>query len=432
MPHTIAVVGTGYVGLVAAVGLADFGNFVVGVDIDERKVESLNRGCPTIFEHDLEEYLQRNIAAGRLSFSSDFKAAVASSDMIFLTVGTPVQQNGETDLTQVQGAIELIAPNLTGFKVIVTKSTVPVGTNRWIQKRLREICGHDNFGVLSNPEFLREGKAVFDFFHPDRVVVGFDDEKSRGYAEVAYRPLHQTQTPFVWCSFETAELIKLSSNAFLATKISFINQIANLSEAVGADIQVIARAMGMDGRIGSKFLHPGPGFGGSCFPKDLRALASIGDKAGIDLSLIKEVTKTNEVQKERTVVKLKKLMRLRGKVVTVLGLAFKSETDDVRESPALAVVDGLLKEGAVVKGHDPKAIENFRRTFPNVSYHQNLYDASSGADAVIILTEWNEYRSIDMQRLKSAMKGRIVIDARNVLESKTVKDLGFDYQGTGR
>ncbi len=432
MPYSIAVVGMGYVGLVTAVGLADFSNTVIGVDIDEAKINELNSGRPTIFEHGLEDYLRRNLEAGRLQFTCDLGSAVRQSDLVFIAVGTPTLPSGDTDLTQIDRVIEVIGNNLNNYKVIIIKSTVPIGTNRNIQKQLQQLCGHDNFGELSNPEFLREGHAINDFFHPDRVVVEFTEENARRYAEIIYRPLYLIQTPFVWCSFETAELIKLASNAYLALKISFINQIANLCEVAGADVQAVARAMGMDGRIGYKFLHAGPGFGGGCFPKDIRALTHLGEKLGVNMSLVKEISSVNERQKNRPIEKLEKLIELKGKTITVLGLAFKNETDDIRESPALAVVGKLLGEGAMVQAHDPRAMANFSKAFPDLEYHSNLYDAARNADAVVILTDWNEYRNIDLLRLKSAMRGNIILDTRNLLDPQTAMEFGFHYQGTGR
>ena len=361
MSKNIAVIGTGYVGLVSSVGLSDFGNTVIGVDLNEKIVEKLNRGEPTIYEHGLGEYLTRNLEAGRLSFTTKAAEAITQSEIIFLAVGTPPLPDGGADLSQIEAAAKTIGENTDGYKVVVTKSTVPVGTNRRIKEIIREAssgpagdegstdkAGDQSFDVVSNPEFLREGRAVQDFFHPDRVVIGYESDKAREYMEDVYRSLYLIQTPFVWCEVETAELIKYASNAFLATKITFINQMANLAEAVGADIHAVAKSMGMDGRISSKFLHPGPGYGGSCFPKDTKAVAATGEACGVEMSLIKEVVRANEVQKELAFEKLKRFAGgdLKGKTITVLGLAFKAETDDVRDSPAITLVRECVKAGA--------------------------------------------------------------------------------------
>jgi len=423
MAKRITIIGTGYVGLVAAVGLSDFGNYVTAVDRRKEIVESLSRRRPTIYEHGLEEYLVRNIEAGRLAFTTELQTAVQNAEVVILAVGTPIDSTGRTDLSQVREAVFSIGENLNEYKVIVTKSTVPIGTNRWIEKTLLETKNADLFSVVSNPEFLREGRAIQDFFHPDRIVIGCQEERPRKIMAEIYRPLYLFQTPFVWCNLETAELIKYASNAFLATKITYINQIANLCEAVGADIHVIARSMGMDGRISPKFLHPGPGYGGSCFPKDTRELVNTGERYGVDMSLVRAVEEANEQQKSRVVEKLKSLVALKGKKVTVLGLAYKSETDDVRDSPAILVVTRLLSEGAEVHAHDPKAVERFRELFPSIHYHDSEFAAAGDADVLIILTDWNEYRNIDLQKLRATMRGDLLFDVRNVLEADSARAL---------
>lgn len=433
MSKKICVVGTGYVGLVAAVGLADFGNLVIGVDIDKSKIEKLKKGISPIYEPGIEEYLKRNLNSGRLTFSTDIDNAIQESEVIFIAVGTPPKENGEADLRYVFDVAETIAKNLNNYKVVVTKSTVPVGTNRKIKDYIKKLSGKNDFDVISNPEFLREGKAVYDFFHPDRVVIGYESEKARKIMEDIYRSLYLIQTPFVWCNLETAEMIKYASNAFLATKITFINQIANLCEAVGADVHEVAKAMGMDGRISPKFLHPGPGYGGSCFPKDTKAIVEIGIKNNIDMSLIKEVINANEKQKERMVEKLEKYMDLKDKKIGILGLAFKAETDDMRESPAIKIINKLLEKGAKITAHDPKAIENARKIFKDkIEYVDNEYKAMNDVDALMIITEWNEYRNIDLEKARKLMKGNIILDTRNVLDIKKVKALGFIYEGVGR
>ncbi len=460
MAKSITVLGTGYVGLVSSVGLADFGNSVTGVDLRKDIVETLQSGTPTIYEIGLEDYLQRNLEAGRLSFTTDGPAAIRDADIVFIAVGTPPGSDGHADLSQVEAAARSVAKNLTGYKVVVTKSTVPVGTNRRVQEIIAAESGQvpgEGFSVVSNPEFLREGKAVQDFFHPDRIVLGCEDERARGYMEDVYRALYLIQTPFVWCNLETAELIKYASNAFLATKITFINQMANLAEATGADIHTIARSMGMDGRISPKFLHPGPGYGGSCFPKDTKAVAATGDEYGVDMSVIKEVIRSNDEQKSLTA---KKLLRLMGgsaseKTVAVLGLAFKAETDDVRESPAIDIVQELLLDGAHVRVFDPEAVENFKAALvgegpfggglnsdlrekieeaaaERLSYCRDEFRALEGADALIIVTEWNAFRNLNLERTKALMKGQVIFDARNVLDPERVRALGFSYAGVGR
>lgn len=440
MAKKITVLGTGYVGLVSSVGLADFGNTVTGVDLRSDIVESLNKGEPTIYEMGLEDYLRRNLEAGRLTFTTEGEAAIRDADIVFFAVGTPPLPDGSADLSQIEAAAKSVAANLNGYKVVVTKSTVPVGTNRKIQQIIAAESGRTpgvDFSAVSNPEFLREGKAVQDFFHPDRIVVGCEDDRARSYMEDVYRALYLIQTPFVWCNLETAELIKYASNAFLATKITYINQMANLAEASGADIHLIAKSMGMDGRISSKFLHPGPGYGGSCFPKDTLAVAHTGDEYGVDMSVIKEVIRANDRQKQITAQKLIKLAGgVQGKTVAVLGLAFKAETDDVRESPALGVVSELLDQGAAVQAFDPQAMDNFKTALDRpdaaIRYCENEFSAVQGADAMIILTEWNAFRNLDLQHVAQKMPGRLIFDARNVLDPEAAEELGFTYAGVGR
>ncbi len=434
MSSKITVIGTGYVGLVTGVGLSDLGNYVTCVDIDKEKISLLNERRIPIYEPGLQEYLNKNVDNGRLFFSTNIDEAIQKSDIVFICVGTPTSYNGEVDLSQVKRVAKIISHNLNNYKVIVTKSTVPIGTNRWLNEYIKNISGNQNFDVISNPEFLREGKAIQDFFHPDRIVIGYDSERAKEIIEDIYRPLYLIETPFLFCNFETAELIKYASNAFLATKITFINQIANLCEEIGADVHIIAKAMGMDGRISPKFLHPGPGFGGSCFPKDIKALVEIGDKYNINMSLIKEVITSNENQKRRMVDKLLNLIgSLENKTIAVLGLAFKAETDDTRESPSILIINELLGRGAKVKVHDPQAIENAKNIFgQSVSYYSDKYQVAENADALIILTEWNEYRNIDLNELKKIMKGNIILDTRNILDPLKTKEAGFIYEGVGR
>lgn len=444
MSRKICVVGTGYVGLIAAVGLADFGNDVIGADIDEEKILALEALRVPIYEPGIDEYLERNIRNGRLRFTVDLGGAIARSEVVFIAVGTPPKDNGEADLSFVGAVADSIAANLGSYKVVVTKSTVPVGTNAWIRDRIAAASGKrpgTDFDVVSNPEFLREGKAVSDFFHPDRTVIGCESERAREIMFDVYRALNVISVPFVWCSLETAELIKYASNAFLAVKITYINEIANLAEAVGADVHVVAKAMGMDGRIGPKFLHPGPGYGGSCFPKDTRALVKIGEAHGVDASIVRTTIEANERQKARMVLKLERLVRdadpsgtrtLSGLRVAVLGLAFKQETDDIRESPAIAIVGLLLEKGARVSAYDYKAAGNFRKLYPAVEYRDNAYAAAAGTDALVILTEWNEFRSLDLERIRREMRGNIILDARNLLDEADALGHGFVYEGVGR
>jgi UDPglucose 6-dehydrogenase len=434
MSKKIAVVGTGYVGLIAAIGFADFGNEVIGVDIDKEKIDNLNNGISPIYEQGIYDYLGRNLKSKRLRFSSDIGLSIRESEVIFIGVGTPPRDNGEADLSFVENVVKEICKNLNGYKVIVTKSTVPIGTNRWIKDYIKKETNSDNFDVVSNPEFLREGKAIIDFFHPDRVVIGYETEKSKEIIKDIYRPLYLIETPFVWCNYETAELIKYANNAFLATKITFINQIANLSEAIGADVIQVAKAMGMDGRISPKFLHAGAGYGGSCFPKDTKSLVKIGEKHNVNMSLVREVIHSNELQKNRMVEKLRRVAGdLNNKCIAVLGLAFKPETDDMRESPAISIINELIKSNSNIKVHDPKAMDNAKKIFGDkIIYCDNELEAVKNADALILVTDWNEYRSLSLNTVGTLMKNKIIIDTRNMLQPAKVKELGFTYEGVGR
>ncbi|PNE18154.1 UDP-glucose 6-dehydrogenase [Mesotoga sp. Brook.08.YT.4.2.5.1] len=435
MSKRISVIGTGYVGLVTGTGLADFGNRVTCVDVDKTKIDMLNNGQIPIYEPGLKELVDKNFREGRLSFTTDIDRTIKESEVVFIGVGTPSKDNGEADLSYVEAVVESIAKNLDGYKVIVTKSTVPVGTNSWIKKTIVEKSGREDFDIISNPEFLREGRAVHDVFHPDRVVIGYESERAKEIIQDIYKALYIIETPFLFCNLETAELIKYASNAFLATKITFINQIANLCEAVGADVHKVAKGMGMDGRISPKFLHPGPGYGGSCFPKDTKALVDIGDKHGVDMSLVREVIESNEKQKARMVQKLEKLFEgnLKDKRIGILGLAFKAETDDMRDSPSLVVISELLNRGAKIVAHDPQAKENAKTVFgESIEYADNEYKAMNNSDAIMILTEWNQYRSLDLDMAKKLMKGNIILDTRNLLELEKAKLLGFICEGVGR
>lgn len=434
MAYRITILGIGYVGLVCGVGLADFGNEVICADIDGEKVELCKRGVIPFYEPGLEEYFERNCREKRLRFERDTVRAIREGSVIFVAVGTPSKDDGEADLSFLWRAVEAIARGSDDSKIVVVKSTVPVGTSRRVETALRKLNPRVTFRVVSNPEFLREGRAVYDFFHPDKIVIGTEDKVAQEVMREIYRPLYLIGTPFVFCNFETAELIKYANNAFLAMKITFINQIANLCDAVGADVHVVAKAIGMDGRIGPKFLHPGPGFGGSCFPKDTRTLVWMGKKYGVDMSLIQEVVAANAKQRQIIVEKLEKLLgSLEGKTICALGLAFKAETDDVRESPAIDIVRMVLRRGALVHVHDPQALQNAKQVLGNtVVYFEDMYEAMKSCDALVILTEWNCYRNIDLDKVSSSLRGRVILDARNVLDPEKAKEKGFLYEGVGR
>ena len=438
--NRISIIGTGYVGLVTGVCLADFGNSIISVDIDEAKIGKLKNGITPIYEPGLEEVLERNIKAGRISFTTDIKFAVENSEVIFIAVGTPPDEDGKADLSAVLSVAETIGTYMNGYKVIVNKSTVPIGTGRKVEAIIRDVLnkrGLDyDFDVVSNPEFLREGKAVQDFTHPDRVVVGTESEKARDIIKEIYRTLYLNETPFVFTNLETAEMIKYASNAFLATKISFINEISILCEKVGADVQKVAKAMGMDGRIGGKFLHPGPGYGGSCFPKDTKALVKIAEEHGLDLKIIKATIEANERQKLHMVEKIESHLRnLNGKKIGVLGLTFKPETDDVREAPSLTIIPELIKRGAIIRAFDPVGIPEATWRLKDyekcIVYCTNEYDVMEGVDALVILTEWNQFRRLDLGKVKQLMKGTYFFDLRNIYEKEEVERVGLVHVGVG-
>ena len=432
----ITVVGSGYVGLVSGAGFADFGLTVTCVDCDEQKIRMLNEGRIPIYEIGLEEIIRKNAKNGRLSFSTDLRAAVQQSLVVFIAVGTPERLDGEPDMRQVEAVACSLAEYIDDYKVIVTKSTVPVGTSKRIRELIEERQPRKvRFDVVSNPEFLREGSAIEDFMRPNRVVIGADSEHAAAIVKDIYRPLYLIETPFVVTTPETAELAKYASNAFLATKISFVNEMANLCEKVGADIHDVARSMGLDRRIGPKFLHPGPGFGGSCFPKDLSALVKLGQKHGLPMRIASAASEVNQVQKKLLVQKTKALLNgAEGKVVGVLGLSFKPNTDDVRESPAIFVCRELAQTGTHVQAYDPVATQNAKEALgqTNVSFCETAYEAASAADVLVIATEWNEFRNIDLSKIKSVMKNPVILDSRNIFEPERVRDLGFIYSSTGR
>lgn len=432
----ITVVGTGYVGLVTGAALADFGLNVSCIDSDVQKIEMLSRGRVPFYETGLQELVHRNLRNGRLTFSTDLEAAVRASLTVFIAVGTPDLPDGAPDLTQVDSVVADLAECMDAYKVVVTKSTVPVGTARRIQRLLREKQRRPvEFDVVSNPEFLREGSAVEDFMRPSRVVIGAESEKAVAIVKEIYRPIARNETPFVMTSLETAELIKYACNAFLATKVSFINEMADLCEKVGADVHHLARAMGLDERIGPRFLNPGPGFGGSCFPKDLVALARTGRRLDAPQRLAETVIEINRRQRERVFSRIEgELGGLKRKKIGVLGLAFKPDTDDVRGAPAIHICRRLLEAGAVVQAYDPAAMPNSRRVLndENVVFCPDAYAAAAGVDALWIATEWNEFRDIELARIKSAMRVPLLFDSRNLFDPEKARALGFRYFGTGR
>ncbi len=434
----VTVLGAGSVGLVAGAGLADFGLNVAAVDIDEGRIQLLSEGQVPFFEPQLAELVQRNMQVGRLRFSTDIGAAISDSQVIFVAVGTDAGPDGVPDLHHVWSAAETISRALDGYKVVVIKSTVPVGTAAEFNKRISvQLKSPVVFDVVSNPEFLREGSAVEDFFHPNRVVIGSNSERAAAVMRDVYRPLYLIETPFVFTTWESAELIKYASNSFLALKVSFVNELANLCDAIGptADIHVVARALGLDRRIGPKFLHPGPGFGGYCFPKDTRALCQIARKYGVDIKTIEAAVAVNDVQFRHVVDKVRTgLGELNGKTVAVLGLSFKPNTDDVRESRSIAICRALLAEGAAIRTYDPVAGAQSARILKDdrLTYCKDSYQAAEGCDALVVATEWNEFRNVDLGRIKSLMRGDLLVDARNIYESSKAKANRFRYRGVGR
>jgi len=430
----ICVVGTGYVGLVTGACFAEFGLNVTCVDNDLKKIELLQKGRPSFFEPGLEELMRKNVKEGRLSFTTQIGQAVDKALVIFIAVGTPAKKDGSVDMAYVDEVARSIGENLNGYKVIATKSTVPVGTGERIRKIIQQYSKEKiDFDIVSNPEFLREGAAIEDFLRPNRVIIGASSTQAIAILKDLYSPLYLIETPFVITNIETAEMIKYASNAFLATKISFINEMANLCEKVGADVNVVAKGMGLDQRIGTKFLHAGPGFGGSCFPKDTAGLAKISEKHGYRFEIIQSVLKVNEKQKERMIEKIKEAMgSLKGKNIAVLGLSFKPNTDDLREAPSLKIIPALQKGGAKISVYDPKAMESARQVFKKVVYGKDAYDAAKGSDALVIITEWNQFRNLDLGRLKNLMKTPVFIDLRNIYEPAKVREIGFKYIAVGR
>jgi UDPglucose 6-dehydrogenase len=431
----IAMIGTGYVGLVSGACFADFGHQITCVDNDAGKIAALLRGEIPIFEPGLDALVASNVKAKRLDFTTELTAPVAEADAVFIAVGTPSRRgDGHADLTYVYSAVREIAAALSGFTVVVTKSTVPVGTGDEVERLIREANPSADVVVASNPEFLREGAAIRDFKFPDRIVVGTSDERGRKVLGDIYRPLSLNQAPLMFTSRRTAELIKYAANAFLATKITFINEIADLSEKVGADVQEVARGIGLDNRIGTKFLHAGPGFGGSCFPKDTRALIKIAQDHDVQLRIVEAVLGVNDNRKRAMARKVVNLAggSLRGKTVAVLGLTFKPDTDDMREAPSIPLVTGLLDMGAKVRAHDPAGMEQARKELPDIEYCDDPYVCVRGADALVIITEWAQFRALDLKRLKREMAKPVVVDLRNIYRREDMAALGFIYEGIGR
>ncbi|HQX54639.1 MAG TPA: UDP-glucose/GDP-mannose dehydrogenase family protein [Pyrinomonadaceae bacterium] len=430
----IAVIGTGYVGLVSGACFAEFGTDVICVDVDTSKIEKLNNGIIPIYEPGLDAIVKKNVEAGRLHFTTDIKSAVERAQVVFLAVGTPPQADGTPDMSYYRQAAKDVAESMNDYKVLVTKSTVPVGTGKWLRDFIQEnIKIETEFGVASNPEFLREGAAITDFMRPDRVVIGSNEDRAIEVMKELYRPLFLIETPIVITSLEAAELIKYAANAFLATKITFINEVANLCDAIGCDVHDVARGMGMDNRIGRKFLHPGPGYGGSCFPKDTRALTTVADQYGVETLIVDAVIEANERQRDAMIPKIEKLVgNLSGKKIGILGLSFKPETDDMRESPAIEIISELIKRGASIKAFDPVAMEESTHFITGIEYANDEYDAIAGADAMVIVTEWNQFRALDLERVKSLLVEPKIADLRNIYEPKEMREMGFEYVGVGR
>lgn len=430
----VAMVGTGYVGLVSGVCFADFGHEVVCVDKDPAKIETLNAGGVPIFEPGLEALIAKNVRSARLSFTTDLRAAMNGADAVFIAVGTPSRRgDGYADLSFVYAAAEEIAGLVQDYTVIVTKSTVPVGTGDEVERIMEEHCDPALFDVVSNPEFLREGAAIDDFKRPDRVVVGTKTARAQDLMRELYRPLFLNETPILFTERRTSELIKYAANAFLATKITFINEIADLCEAVGANVQEVARGIGLDQRIGGKFLHAGPGYGGSCFPKDTLALARTAEEANVKLSIVESVIDANDARKRRMANKIVAALGgdVHGLRICVLGLAFKPNTDDMRDAPSLTIIPRLVDKGAEVVAYDPESMTEARQHMPDITYAKSAFDALEGADAVVIITEWNEFRALDMGRVKAALNAPNLIDLRNIYRAEQMRELGFSYTNVG-
>ena len=430
----ISIIGSGYVGLVSGAGLSEFGNHVTCVDIDKTKIANLKKLKIPIYEPGLDNLIRKNMNKGLLNFSSNISKSIKNSEIIFIAVGTPQSNDGSADIRYVESVAKTIAENLNDFKIICTKSTVPIGTGKKIKVLIEKLSNSKNFEYVSNPEFLREGAAIDDFLRPDRIIIGCESDNAVNAMKEVYRPLYLNETPIVFTNIETAEMIKYASNAFLATKISFINEIANLCEKIGADVHHVSKAMGLDGRISPKFLHPGPGYGGSCFPKDTRALAYLGKENDVSLKVINSVIETNDNQKIKIFEKIKSLCDeiLEKKTVSLLGLSFKPETDDIRESPAKTIIPLLVENGASVNVYDPVAMDNFKKEFPNINYFSSWKDCVLNTDICIILTDWNEFRGIDLKELKKLLIEPCLVDARNIFSIDKLKAENYLFENVGR
>ena len=431
----IAMIGTGYAGLVSGACFSEFGFDVTCVDLDETKIEKLNAGEIPIYEPGLDQLVETNAAAGRLTFTTEFTESVRSADVVFIAVGTPSRRgDGAADLGYVESAARSIAANIEGYTVIVTKSTVPVGTARHIAAIIRETNPDAEFDMASNPEFLREGAAIEDFMRPDRVIIGVESDRAQEALQLLYRPLSLREAPIVFTGLETAELTKYAGNAFLAMKITFINELADLCEATGANVQDVARGIGLDGRIGSKFLHPGPGFGGSCFPKDTRALAAMARNAGTQVSIIESVIAANEARKLGMVDKIEAALGgdVNGKRIGILGITFKPGTDDIRESPSLVIVPELQRKGAVIQAHDPVGMDAASAVLDDVDWKTDAYEVAAGADALVIITEWNAFRGLDLDRVADLMAQPVLVDLRNIYTLDEIERTRFEYHSVGR
>ena len=433
--NKITIIGTGYVGLVSGAGISDFGHSVICVDILQEKIDQLNNGEIPIYEPGLNELVKKNVDAGRLTFSSDCQNAIMDSDVIFIAVGTPQGVDGAADISAVESVARMVGENLNTYKVVCTKSTVPIGTG----KRIVDIINKYNknnldFDYVSNPEFLREGSAVKDFLWPDRIVIGADNEKSFKIMKEVYAPLYINEKPIMHTSIATAEMIKYAANAFLALKISYINEVANLCDSLGADVHQVAKVMGQDGRISSKFLHPGPGFGGSCFPKDTQAFASLSRENGLTMHTIEAAIKTNQSQKDRMVNKMRNLFdgNFKDKQIAILGLSFKPNTDDVRESASIEMISSIISDGGIVRAYDPIANEMMKSIFNNIDYVDSWEEACKNSDGVAIMTEWNEFRGISIQQLKELLNKPVLLDTRNILSIEKLIENNFTFDNVGR
>ena len=425
--------GCGYVGLVCGVCLAELGNEVTCIDIDNNKINNLKKGTMPIYEPGLKDLMDRNMAENRLSFSTNASEAIQSSEVVFSAVGTPSGENHKADLSAVFSVARAFAENLNGYKVFVTKSTVPVGTNERVKKIVMESRKfNQDFDVVSNPEFLREGEAVNDFLIPDRIVIGCENGKAKAIMEAIYKGISRTEHPILFTDIKTAEIIKYASNAMLATRISFMNEIAKLCEKTGADVKLVAKGMGLDKRIGSRFLQAGIGYGGSCFPKDVQAFIETAKEYDIDFKILNSVEEVNEEQKKSLLPKIKSLIDIKDKIIAIWGLAFKPKTDDMREAPSIILISQLHKEGAIIKAFDPEAQENAKKIFSNIEYCKNPYETVKNANCLVIATEWNEFRNLDLNKVKTLLKEPNIVDGRNVFEPEEMRKLGFNYVGVGR